>query len=137
MNKPISFSCYHCLGLLQNICNHLFFISTVGLQECAVSEYPESIHLVARALMMLQSLFGPIPTIRGKGPCVTALYNMMVELRREMAYNEPEVVLKKKTFFFLKQCFLFLKDFFFKIFFFFFQKFLLNEFILLLKVVSV
>jgi len=56
-----------------------------------VSQYPDNIHLVARALMMLQSLFGPIPTIRGKGPCVESLFLMMVELRKEMAHAEVQV----------------------------------------------
>lgn len=63
----------------------------VFCQEWSVEGDPSSIHLAARGLMLLQGLYGLIPSIRGKGPNVQALYNMMVELRREMGHNEPQV----------------------------------------------
>uniref|UniRef100_A0A6A7FXZ5 Vacuolar protein sorting-associated protein 33A-like n=2 Tax=Hirondellea gigas TaxID=1518452 RepID=A0A6A7FXZ5_9CRUS len=62
-----------------------------AFREWSVHGDPCGVHLSARALMMLQGLYGLIPIIRGKGPNVTALYNMMVELRREMAHNEPQI----------------------------------------------
>ncbi|KAF2366399.1 Sec1-like protein [Trinorchestia longiramus] len=60
-------------------------------REWSVEGDPSAVHAAARALMLLQAIYGLIPSIRGKGPNVAALYNIMVELRREMAHNEPQV----------------------------------------------
>eukprot|EP01094_Clydonella_sp_ATCC50884_P027895 TRINITY_DN8212_c0_g1_i1.p1 TRINITY_DN8212_c0_g1~~TRINITY_DN8212_c0_g1_i1.p1 ORF type:complete len:596 (+),score=194.45 TRINITY_DN8212_c0_g1_i1:119-1906(+) len=60
--------------------------------ECFVDEDRTSLFYVARALMKLQSIFGIIPVIRGKGHCASAVKDMMLRMRREMALEDNTVV---------------------------------------------
>ncbi|XP_045606207.1 vacuolar protein sorting-associated protein 33A [Procambarus clarkii] len=52
---------------------------------------PTSLFLVAQALMTIQGIFGLIPNIYGKGPAAKQIYDLMVQMRREMGGNEPQV----------------------------------------------
>ncbi|KAA0187593.1 Vacuolar protein sorting-associated protein 33A, partial [Hyalella azteca] len=62
-----------------------------AFREWTVEGDPSAVHAAARALMLLQAVYGLIPSVHGKGTNVAALYDIMVELRREMANNEPQV----------------------------------------------
>ncbi|KAI9353386.1 Sec1-like protein [Zopfochytrium polystomum] len=46
-----------------------------------------AIYYVAKAMMKLQSMFGVIPSIIGKGRCAKLLSDLMVRMKRELALN--------------------------------------------------
>ena len=48
-----------------------------------------SLYYTARGLMQLQSLYGTIPQIKGKGPHALAVKNLLTLMRREMGAKAP------------------------------------------------
>lgn len=61
-------------------------------RECYLDEDRTSLFYVARSLMKLQSIFGIIPVIRGKGHCAVAVKDMLLRMRREMGLEDNTVV---------------------------------------------
>jgi hypothetical protein len=54
-------------------------------RECAVDGDRTGLFYVARALSRLQTVFGPVPTIRGIGPNAKHVRDLLQRLRREAA----------------------------------------------------
>ncbi|KAJ1555943.1 COP9 signalosome complex subunit 1, partial [Cladochytrium tenue] len=55
-----------------------------------LDEDTSTVYYVAKAMMKLQSMFGVIPTIIGKGHCAKLLCDLMVRMKRELAMNLEE-----------------------------------------------
>eukprot|EP01112_Ceratiomyxa_fruticulosa_P014948 TRINITY_DN4340_c0_g6_i1.p1 TRINITY_DN4340_c0_g6~~TRINITY_DN4340_c0_g6_i1.p1 ORF type:complete len:617 (-),score=127.38 TRINITY_DN4340_c0_g6_i1:93-1943(-) len=60
-------------------------------RECLLDGDRTSLFYVARSLMKLQSLFGLIPNIKGKGILSRQVADMMLRMRREMGAEEPTI----------------------------------------------
>ena len=58
---------------------------------------PTSLHSVARAMMTLQSVYGVIPNVYGKGKAAKQVFDFMTRMRREMMGQEPQVPPKIDT----------------------------------------
>ncbi|CAN8015991.1 unnamed protein product [Ixodes persulcatus] len=63
-----------------------------SFRECEVEGDTTSMHHVARALMTLQTLYGVIPNVYGKGKHAQMVSEMMVRMRRELSGREPQLV---------------------------------------------
>lgn len=55
----------------------------LSFRECYLDGDPSSLFVVAKSLMKLQSTFGLIPTIHGKGDCAHQVFQLMQRMRRE------------------------------------------------------
>jgi len=58
-------------------------------KECLLEGDRTSLFYVARSIMKLQSVFGIIPHIKGKGICAKVVAEMLLRMRREMGAEEP------------------------------------------------
>eukprot|EP00026_Physarum_polycephalum_P005659 Phypoly_transcript_05694.p1 GENE.Phypoly_transcript_05694~~Phypoly_transcript_05694.p1 ORF type:complete len:610 (+),score=111.39 Phypoly_transcript_05694:24-1832(+) len=58
-------------------------------RECLLEGDKTSLYYVARAIMKLQSTFGIIPNVKGKGVCSKLVYDMLIRMRKEMGADEP------------------------------------------------
>ncbi|OQR66894.1 vacuolar protein sorting-associated protein 33A-like [Tropilaelaps mercedesae] len=78
-------------------------LMSMGLEnlfrECVVENDHGPLLAVARAIAMLQSLFGVIPNVRGKGPLAKRLFDLMTRLRKELKGKESPVVSQIDTLF--------------------------------------
>lgn len=63
-----------------------------GYRECFMEGNKTSLFYVARSLMKIQSIYGVIPTIKGKGTCAKLVADMMLRMRREMDSEESTTV---------------------------------------------
>eukprot|EP00798_Chlamydomonas_sp_ICE-L_P015851 gene15851-21978_t len=54
-----------------------------AFRDCVVDGDSSSLFYVARAIMRLQSMFGLIPRLQGKGPAAVAVRDMALRMRRE------------------------------------------------------
>eukprot|EP00288_Rhodomonas_lens_P014363 CAMPEP_0177694878 /NCGR_PEP_ID=MMETSP0484_2-20121128/3164_1 /TAXON_ID=354590 /ORGANISM="Rhodomonas lens, Strain RHODO" /LENGTH=604 /DNA_ID=CAMNT_0019205777 /DNA_START=155 /DNA_END=1965 /DNA_ORIENTATION=+ len=61
-----------------------------GYRECHLDGDKSSLFYAARGLMRLQSLFGVIPTIKGKGHAAKAVADMLIRMRRELGEQDDE-----------------------------------------------
>ena len=59
-------------------------------RECHLDGDKSSLFYAARGLMRLQSLFGVIPTIKGKGHAARAVADMLLRMRSELGEQEDE-----------------------------------------------
>jgi len=64
-------------------------------KECYLDGDRTCLFYVARALMKLQTIFGTIPTLKGKGKCSKLVVDMLLRMRKEMKEEEsskpPEI----------------------------------------------
>lgn len=60
-----------------------------SFRECFLDGDRTSLFYVARSIMKLQSTFGIIPHIKGKGSCAKGVAEMLLRMRREMGADEP------------------------------------------------
>ncbi|XP_076028832.1 vacuolar protein sorting-associated protein 33A-like [Oratosquilla oratoria] len=60
-------------------------------KEYHLEEDSTSMYQIAGALMDIQKIYGLIPNIYGKGAAAKQVYDLMVQMRRELAGNEPQV----------------------------------------------
>ncbi|XP_003745503.1 vacuolar protein sorting-associated protein 33A [Galendromus occidentalis] len=70
-------------------------------RECYVDGDTSQLLAVARALSMLQSLFGVIPYVRGKGVQAQRILELMARLRKELSGKESPQVAQIDTLFLL------------------------------------
>lgn len=61
-------------------------------RECVLEKNPKSLFYVARSLMKLQSIFGVIGNIKGKGNSARLVADMMLRMRRELDTDEEAKV---------------------------------------------
>jgi hypothetical protein len=61
----------------------------LAAQELAVLGERGSLFYTARALMRLQSLFGAIPIIKGRGVGAAAVKDMLTRMRKELGPAAP------------------------------------------------
>ncbi|KAL6073863.1 Vacuolar protein-sorting-associated protein 33, variant 2 [Balamuthia mandrillaris] len=61
-------------------------------RECFLDGDRTSLFYMARSLMKIQSMFGIIPHIKGKGACAKSVMDMLVRMRREMGRDEPTMI---------------------------------------------
>ena len=54
------------------------------MQELVLDGDTSSLYYTARGLMQLQSLYGTIPQVKGKGPHALAVKNLLTLMRKEM-----------------------------------------------------
>ena len=59
------------------------------MQELIADGDTSSLYYTARGLMRLQSLYGTIPQVKGKGSHALAVKNMMTMMRKEMGAKAP------------------------------------------------
>ena len=59
------------------------------MQELVLDGDTSSLYHTARGLMQLQSLYGTIPQVKGKGPHALAVKNLLTVMRREMGVKAP------------------------------------------------
>ncbi|KAL3857445.1 hypothetical protein ACJMK2_012115 [Sinanodonta woodiana] len=62
-----------------------------SFRECYVENDLTSMFYAAQSLMTLQSLYGIIPNIYGKGDCAKHVVEMMLRMRRELGGHEPQI----------------------------------------------
>eukprot|EP00696_Hemimastix_kukwesjijk_P015922 gnl/Hemi2/419_TR141_c0_g2_i1.p2 gnl/Hemi2/419_TR141_c0_g2~~gnl/Hemi2/419_TR141_c0_g2_i1.p2 ORF type:complete len:283 (+),score=88.25 gnl/Hemi2/419_TR141_c0_g2_i1:147-995(+) len=62
-----------------------------AFRECYLDGDGTSLHYVARALMKLQTTFGIIPNIKGKGNCSKIVCDMLLRMQRELGPDEISV----------------------------------------------
>ena len=58
---------------------------------------PTCLHSVAQAMLALQSVYGTIPSVYGKGKAAKQVYEFMVRMRREMIGQEVNMQPKIDT----------------------------------------
>eukprot|EP00002_Diphylleia_rotans_P012490 TRINITY_DN2441_c0_g1_i2.p1 TRINITY_DN2441_c0_g1~~TRINITY_DN2441_c0_g1_i2.p1 ORF type:complete len:518 (-),score=94.82 TRINITY_DN2441_c0_g1_i2:652-2205(-) len=58
-------------------------------RECVLDGDKTSLFYVAQSLMKMQSLFGIIPNVKGKGHSAKLVLDMMLRMRKEMGSSEP------------------------------------------------
>ena len=61
----------------------------VPMQELVLDGDTSSLYYTARGLMQLQSLYGTIPEVKGKGGHALAVKNLLTLMRREMGLKAP------------------------------------------------
>ncbi len=59
------------------------------MQELVLDGDTSSLYYTARGLMQLQSLYGTIPEVKGKGGHALAVKNLLTLMRREMGLKAP------------------------------------------------
>lgn len=52
-------------------------------RTCSLAVVVQVLYFIARSIMKLQSLYGLIPSIKGKGKCAQMVADMVCKLRRE------------------------------------------------------
>ncbi|CAG2204838.1 VPS33A [Mytilus edulis] len=62
-----------------------------SFKECYLENDFTSMHYAAQSLMTLQTLYGVIPNICGKGDCAKQVVDMMLRMRRELCGQEPNI----------------------------------------------
>ncbi|KAL4223148.1 Vacuolar protein sorting-associated protein 33A [Mactra antiquata] len=62
-----------------------------SFRECYLENDNTSMFYAAQALVTLQTLYGIIPNIDGKGECAKHVVDMMLRMRRELEGNEPQI----------------------------------------------
>lgn len=63
-----------------------------SFRQCYLEDDHTTLFYAARALMTIQSLFGLIPNIYGKGVCADKVIEMIMQMRRELAGREPQIM---------------------------------------------
>ena len=53
---------------------------------------PTALYGVARGVMAIQSIYGVIPRVYGKGKAAQHVFNYMQSMRKELLGQEPEIV---------------------------------------------
>ncbi|XP_064460766.1 vacuolar protein sorting-associated protein 33A-like [Ornithodoros turicata] len=61
-------------------------------RECHIENDTTALYHVAKALMTLQSLYGVIPNVHGKGKYAKMVFDMMLRMRKELSGSEPQIV---------------------------------------------
>ncbi|XP_052800544.1 vacuolar protein sorting-associated protein 33A-like isoform X4 [Mya arenaria] len=62
-----------------------------SFRECFLENDMTSMFHAAQSLITIQSLYGIIPNIDGKGECAKHVVDMMMRLRRELEGQEPQI----------------------------------------------
>ncbi|XP_045171518.1 vacuolar protein sorting-associated protein 33A-like isoform X2 [Mercenaria mercenaria] len=62
-----------------------------SFKECYLENDNTSMFYAAQSLVTLQTLYGIIPNIAGKGECAKHVVDMMLRMRRELEGHEPQI----------------------------------------------
>ncbi|XP_042904838.1 vacuolar protein sorting-associated protein 33A [Parasteatoda tepidariorum] len=62
-----------------------------SFKECYIDNDMTSMYYVAKSLMTIQSIYGIIPNIYGKGKCAKHVFDLMTRMRRELSGNDPQI----------------------------------------------
>ncbi|XP_060558501.1 vacuolar protein sorting-associated protein 33A-like isoform X2 [Ruditapes philippinarum] len=62
-----------------------------SFKECYLENDNTSMFYAAQSLVTLQTLYGIIPNIDGKGECAKHVVDMMLRMRRELEGHEPQI----------------------------------------------
>ena len=66
--------------------------SKIELLNTLQDSDPTALYGVARGVMAIQSIYGVIPRVYGKGKAAQHVFNYMQSMRKELLGQEPEIV---------------------------------------------